>query len=128
VLPALAGGQRPLAARGGHPRDAARPGHVHQYWAGPNGEDTYEATQFDLDYSQWHVYGLEWTPDRLTLTIDGKEIKTYTSNIPNEPMTVGLQGHVGAPGDWYGNPNGSGVNHLDIAVDYVRVYEYSPMG
>ena len=98
------------------------------HWAGPNGEDVYESTQFDLDHSQWHVYGLEWTPDHLTMTIDGKAVKTYTGHIPNEPMTVGLQGHVGAPGDWYGNPNGSGVNHVDIAVDYVRVSEYSPMG
>jgi beta-glucanase (GH16 family) len=98
------------------------------HWAGPNGEDTYESARFDLDVGQWHVYGLEWTPDRLTLTLDGEEVHTFTTNIPTEPMSVGLQGHVGAPGDWYGNPNGSGVDHIDIAIDYVRVSEYSPMG
>ena len=99
------------------------------HWAGPNGEDTYETTQFDLDYSQWHVYGLEWTPDRLAMTVDGQVVKTYTGHIPTEAMSVGLQGHVGAADDgWYGSPNGTGVNHVDIAVDYVRVSEYAPLG
>jgi hypothetical protein len=40
-------------------------------------------------------------------------------------MTIGLQGHVGAAGEtWYGSPNGTGVNHVDIAVDYVKVYDW----
>jgi predicted xylan-binding protein with Ca-dependent carbohydrate-binding module/glycosyl hydrolase family 16 len=98
------------------------------HWAGPNGEDVYETTQFDLDYSQWHVYGLEWTPERLVMTVDGQVMKTYTGHIPTEAMSVGLQGHVGAADDgWYGSPNGTGVDHVDIAVDYVRVYEYAPL-
>ena len=98
------------------------------HWQGPGGnnDDRYEATTFDLDYSQWHVYGLEWTPERLTMTVDGKVIKTLTTNIPKEAMSIGLQGHVGAVHDaWYGgSPNGSGVSAIDISVDYVRVYDY----
>ena len=99
------------------------------HWAGPNGEDTYETTQFDLDYSQWHVYGLEWTPNRLTMTVDGQVMKTYTDHIPSEPMVVGLQGHVGGPNDgWYGNANATGVNRVDISVDYVRVFPLNDTG
>ncbi|MBD0271191.1 MAG: family 16 glycosylhydrolase [Acetobacteraceae bacterium] len=99
------------------------------HWAGPNGEDTYESEHFDLDYSQWHVYGLEWTPDRLTMTVDGVVMGEITGNIPTEAMSIGLQGHVGGANDaWYGNANATGVNHVDIAVDYVKAYEYSPVG
>ena len=99
------------------------------HWTGPNGEDTYETTQFDLDYSQWHVYGLEWTPNRLTMTVDGQVMKTYTDHIPSEPMVVGLQGHVGGPNDgWYGNANATGVNRVDISVDYVRVFPLNDTG
>ena len=98
------------------------------HWVGPNGDgdDAYDATQFDLSYDQWHVYGLEWTPDRLTMTVDGKVIKTLTDHIPTEAMSIGFQGHVGAANDdWYGgSPNGSGVSQIDIAIDYVRVYDY----
>ena len=99
------------------------------HWAGPDGEDVYASTHFDVDTTQWHVYGVEWTPERLTMTLDGKAIKTLTDHIPTEAMTVGLQGHVGGADDaWYGNANASGADRVDIAVDYVRVYEYSPVG
>jgi beta-glucanase (GH16 family) len=97
------------------------------HWQGPGGnnDDEYASHNFDLDYSQYHVYGLEWTPDRLTMTVDGKAVKTFTDHIPHERMSVGLQGHVGTADDgWYGSPNGTGVNSVDIAVDYVRVYDW----
>jgi hypothetical protein len=59
------------------------------------------------------------------MTVDGKVMKTFTGNIPTEKMTIGLHGHVGTANDaWYGSPNGTGVNHVDIAVDYVRVYDW----
>jgi beta-glucanase (GH16 family) len=98
------------------------------HWQGPggNGDDVYASKLFDLDFDQWHVYGLEWTPDRITMTVDGEVMGSFTNNIPNQKMTVGLQGHVGASGEtWYGgSPNGTGVNHVDIAVDYVKVYDW----
>jgi beta-glucanase (GH16 family) len=98
------------------------------HWQGPggNGDDRYASKLFDLDLDQWHVYGLEWTPDRITMTVDGEVMGTFTGNIPSQKMTVGLQGHVGAAGEtWYGgSPNGTGVNHVDIAVDYVKVYDW----
>jgi beta-glucanase (GH16 family) len=99
------------------------------HWAGPSGEDVYQSKLFDVDTAQWHVYGLEWTPGRLTMTVDGEVMGEITENIPSEAMTVGLQGHVGSADDgWYGSPDATGVESLDIAVDYVRVYEYSPVG
>ncbi|SDC72797.1 carbohydrate-binding domain-containing protein [Belnapia rosea] len=97
-----------------------------EHWADANGGDVFVTHSFELDLTQWHVYGLEWTPDRLTMTVDGQVMKTYTDNIPHQMMTVGLQGHVGAASEtWYGgSPNDTGVNHLDISVDFVRVYDW----
>jgi beta-glucanase (GH16 family) len=96
------------------------------HWTGPDGGDRYDPTLFDVDLAQWHTYGLEWTPNRLTMTLDGKVIKILTDNIPHQNMAIGLQGHVGAANEeWYGgSPNGSGVTHLDIAVDSIRYFEY----
>jgi hypothetical protein len=95
------------------------------HWAGPkgNGDDRYEATYFDIDYTKWHVYGLEWTPTYLRLMVDGKEIKTLRQNVPKEAMSVALQGHVGAVADvWYGgSPNAFGVKSVEIIIDFVRV-------
>jgi Ca2+-binding RTX toxin-like protein len=103
-------------------------GMVTQHWADPKtGGDIYESHNYDIDLTQWHVYGLEWTPTRVTMTVDGQAIHTYTQNIPNQKMTVGLQGHVGSPADtWYGGVPGPNVpGHYDIMVDFVRVYDWN---
>jgi Ca2+-binding RTX toxin-like protein len=98
------------------------------HWQGPNGngDDWYTSYEFPLDHSQWHTYALDWAPDRMTLYVDGVAIYTTTENIPHEKMSVGLQGHVGTAWDgWYGSPNASGVNSIDISVDWVRVSQYT---
>jgi Ca2+-binding RTX toxin-like protein len=97
------------------------------HWAGPGGEDLYDHTVFELDYSQWHTYVLDWTPSRLTLYVDGEEIHAVTQNIPSEAMSLGLQGYVGAAGEgWYGgSPNGSGAGSVDISVDWVRISRWT---
>ncbi|WP_203070277.1 family 16 glycosylhydrolase [Falsiroseomonas ponticola] len=98
------------------------------HWQGPGGnnDDWYASYEFPLDHSQWHTYALDWFPDRMTLYVDGKAIYTTTQNIPHEKMSVGLQGHVGTAYDgWYGSPNASGVNSVDISVDWVRVSQYT---
>ena len=102
-------------------------GMVTQHWADPKtGGDVYESHNYDVDLTQWHVYGLEWTPDRVTMTIDGQAMHTYTQNIPTQKMTVGLQGHVGAASDtWYGGvPAADAPGRYDIMVDFVRVYDW----
>lgn len=35
------------------------------------------------DYSQWHRYGLEWSPDRITYYLDGVAMRT----VPNQGIT-----------------------------------------
>jgi Ca2+-binding RTX toxin-like protein len=102
-------------------------GMVTQHWPDPmTGGDVYKSHTYDIDLTQWHVYGLEWTPGRVTMTVDGQAMYTYTQNIPTMKMTVGLQGHVGAPSDtWYGGvPGADAPNRYDIMVDFVRVYEW----
>jgi beta-glucanase (GH16 family) len=101
----------------------------HWQGAGGNGDDEYAAHHFDLDSSQWHTYALEWTPDRLTLFVDGKETHTFTENIPTGEMSIALQGHVGRADDgWYLSPNDSGADNVDISVDWVRVSQYTGEG
>ncbi len=95
------------------------------HWRGPNGEDWYASQYYDVDITQWHTYALDWTPDRLTLYVDGVKVAETTENIPDIAMSVGFQGHVGQEWDgWYGNPNDTNVSSLDISVDWVRVSQY----
>lgn len=98
------------------------------HWQGPggNGDNEQEDHRFALDYDRWHVYGLEWTPDRITMTVDGREVKTLTTHVAAEPMSVALMGYVGSPSQtWYGgSPDPAGPGRMDISVDYVRVYDH----
>ena len=48
---------------------------------------TKKPTEFsrDLDISRWHVYGVEWTPDSITWTVDGQEVGVYRrSSLPQD--------------------------------------------
>ncbi|HZF76987.1 MAG TPA: carbohydrate-binding domain-containing protein [Acetobacteraceae bacterium] len=99
------------------------------HWTGAGGAHNYRSHYFDLDYSRWHTYTLDWLPDRITLYVDGQHIHTYTGNIPNIPMSVALQGLVGRADDgWFLSPNGRGVNRVETQVDWVRVSQWDGGG
>ncbi|CAH2604129.1 Family 16 glycosylhydrolase [Rhodovastum atsumiense] len=97
------------------------------HWAGASGEDQYRPHQFDIDYSQWHTYTTDWTPGKISFYVDGSLIHTVTQHVPSIPMSVAVQGNVGAASEqWYGgSPNHSGVNHVDIQVDYVSMAQWT---
>jgi hypothetical protein len=61
------------------------------HWGSSNSQyHSYENT----DLTQWHTWGVIWTPTTITYTIDGKVWSTVTSSeatIPNVPMHLTLQ-------------------------------------
>ena len=61
----------------------------------------------------YYIYTLEWTPDKLVWKINGSEVKSQTSNLPQEPMYVLLAGGLDKPIN--------GISSMDI--DWVRVYK-----
>lgn len=65
--------------------------------------------------SDFYIYSLEWTPDKLVWKINGQEIFRQTSNIPQEPMYVLLAGGLDKP-----------INGMStMEVDWVRVYQFN---
>ncbi len=42
-----------------------------------------------IDVSQWHVYGLEWTPQRLLLTVDGQTVGVYDKSTDKTELSEG---------------------------------------
>jgi beta-glucanase (GH16 family) len=45
-----------------------------------------------VDMTQWHTYGVEWTPTRLLYTIDGRAwAAMYGSAVPHQPMRLAIQ-------------------------------------
>ena len=76
----------------------------------------------------YHVYAVEWSPDRIEFLVDGHSYHTITpASLPtgakwvyDHPFFVILNVAVG--GEWPGNPDKTTVFPQRMLVDYVRVY------
>lgn len=88
----------------------------------------WETQYIDTDVSDWHTYRLDWTPGELVLTIDGQQAGRMTNDVPDQPMSFGIQGHVLSDSEWWygGGPDGSTPNEVNIEVDWVRVSSWTP--
>lgn len=76
-------------------------------------------TQADLTES-YHIYGLEWTKDKMVWTLDG--VKTCESDYsPQTDMYLYISTTVG--GVWSGNPLPNQEFPQALCVDYVKYYK-----
>ncbi len=75
------------------------------------------ATNTLNDYTQWHIYSLEWTPNYIKLYVDGLLIRNEVNFGNFEPMqliyNVGLTNH---------EPN-SGTFPSKMEIDWIRWYK-----
>jgi beta-glucanase (GH16 family) len=86
------------------------------------------ASDLPADY---HVYAVEWTPDRVVWTIDGvgyfeqtlSQVAGYGRWVYDHPFFLILNVAIG--GNFVGPPDGA-VFPQTMLVDYVRVYEAVP--
>jgi hypothetical protein len=55
-----------------------------------------------IDMTQWHTWGVIWTPTSITYTVDGRAWGTVavTSEIPNQAMTLDLQQQTWCSSGW----------------------------
>lgn len=106
---------------------------VHSHWTYDLGHRSEPQSSFSRSTSvtQWHVYGLEWTENSITWTVDGKEVGTYrrsasSSDLANgqwpfdHPFYLILNQSVG-DGSWAKNVDTHYV--YNTRFDYVRVYQ-----
>jgi beta-glucanase (GH16 family) len=56
----------------------------------------------NIDMTQWHTWGVIWTPNSVTYTVDGQVWSTVTgaSVIPNQAMTLDLQQQTWCSSGW----------------------------
>jgi hypothetical protein len=93
-----------------------------------NHGNPWETQYIDADVSEWHTYRLEWTPGQLLLSIDGREVSRMTNDVPDQPMSFGMQGHVLADWErWYGGgPDASTPDRVEMQIDWVHVSAWTP--
>jgi beta-glucanase (GH16 family) len=95
--------------------------HVH-YDSDGEEHDSGHRLSVDGLAGEWHTFGIQWTPERLTWFIDGAPRRTVTNPdaIPHEPMYMLLNLAVG--GGEAGSPDASTPFPSSLDVDYVRVW------
>jgi len=78
-----------------------------------------------VDLSQWHTWGVEWTPGKLVYTLDGSPWATVTSSVvPAAAMELCLQIQSWAAGvnSWEGPVGPTTPPVVNMDVDWVVVY------
>src|ERR1035437_8587757 len=73
----------------------------------------------NIDMTQWHTWGVIWTPALITYTVDGRVwgSVSVTSEIPSRPMTLDMEQRVRCP---TGNQCLSAPESMN--VDWVAAY------
>ncbi|MDQ2686501.1 MAG: family 16 glycosylhydrolase [Armatimonadota bacterium] len=76
------------------------------------------------DWSQWHVYAIEWEPGIVRWYVDGVQRISSTQHVADVPMYLRLNTAVG--GHFAGRPDTFGWPQV-FQIDYVRVWR-RPLG
>jgi beta-glucanase (GH16 family) len=90
------------------------------------GEDnTQDGKSIQGDFTQWHNFAVEWTPEHIIGYLDGQEfyrIEDSAANPPG-PMHFAMQQDIGPYGkDWIPAPDASTPATCTFEVDWVRIY------
>ena len=86
------------------------------HFGSANGQDQ---RTLSIDMTQWHTWGVIWTPSSVTYTVDGRAWSTVmnTSEIPNQAMTLDLQQQTWCSSGW-ACPTAPQSMDVDWAAEY----------
>ncbi|MNB70334.1 Beta-glucanase precursor [compost metagenome] len=93
-----------------------------------NGHAEYGKVSGNLDFSQFHVYSIEWDAKYIRWYVDGNlfnefYIENNTGNTEEFQKPFFLLLNLAVGGNWPGSPNASTAFPAQMLVDYVRVYQ-----
>ena len=91
-------------------------GFVHHQDATSGGDQYW--TRSAIDFTRWHTYTIEWSPDLVVFLLDGIEVGRTTERVPNTPMHWVLQTETTVSGP---TPLSTAGN---VEIDWVAVWEY----
>ena len=88
-----------------------------------NGQSKLGPIPVPTDTTAWHTYGLEWTPDRLSWTLDGNVVITTTNVAATRSHRMFLLITFALGGSWPGNPDATTPFPSEMQIDYVKVMQ-----
>lgn len=79
-----------------------------------------------VDFTKWHVVGVEWLPGELIYTIDGRAWSVIKSRaVPSVPMEMDIQTQAGTCGNpWMPCPNDETPTYVNAQIQWVKAYAY----
>ncbi|MEH3046359.1 family 16 glycosylhydrolase [Sphingomonas adhaesiva] len=85
-----------------------------------NGKHVTTSDKINVDTTQWHTYGVDWGPDKLTYYIDGIAVATQDTPLAMKGKDMYMLVNLAVGGAWGGNPDAGTVE--EMKVDYVRAF------
>jgi beta-glucanase (GH16 family) len=77
------------------------------------------------NFTRWHTIGVNWRPGKLVYTLDGHAwARTIGPEVPDVPMHLGLQTHVGTNGNTGSAPDSATPAKVGLQIDWIKVYRY----
>jgi hypothetical protein len=77
------------------------------------------------NFTLWHTIGVNWRPGRLVYVLDGHAwARIYGPEVPNVPMHLGIQTHVGTNGNTGLGPDSTTPAKVGLQIDWVKVYRW----
>jgi beta-glucanase (GH16 family) len=104
------------------PKPERAKAHFTVHWGEDNHQD---GKSVEGDFTQWHTFAVEWTPQHVAGFVDGEEVYRTTERdaIPPRSMHLAMQQDIGPYGDgWIPAPDGSTPQTCTLEVDWVRIY------
>jgi beta-glucanase (GH16 family) len=91
------------------------------HWGANGVNNQYQVSNQSLNMTEWHTWGVIWTPTSITYTIDGQVWGTVTvaSEIPNQAMVLDLQQQT-----WCNSGFACPTSPQSMDIDWVA--EYTP--
>lgn len=108
---------------------------AHSWYADDMGhkDDPQSHISVEINKDDWNIYGIVWTPETITYTVNGKEYLKYPNlHLAGEtgayqwpfshPFYIILSQSLGGPGTWAGEIDDAELPAI-FQIDWIRVYQ-----
>lgn len=113
--------------RGYSPRNIA---YLTNHYACPGtNNDCNDQLLVSVDWTEFHTFGVEWTPGKIIYTIDGTAVGNAAINVPSGPMYLTIQDSAtlnSTCGGFDACVDATTPPETDLVLDWVVAWSYTP--
>jgi hypothetical protein len=92
-------------------------------WGDPKIKDEFYEDFFKIDTTQFHIYGLEWTPTHIDFYIDNIKIRTFNQSPAYKMQFMLSIYELRFEGAWTGKYDPNQQYPKEFTIDYFRAFQ-----